>query len=684
MRTGLYSRLAIEGMRKNKRLYLPYLVTCVMVTTMFYVLTFLAQDRLLASMPGGGTTAIIMMLGSFVMAVFAVIFLFYTQSFLVRRRKKEFGLYNVLGMNKQGLGKILLRETVMTGILTLVLGLGAGIALSKMAELGLMRFIRSGVDYDFEVPFSAVKYTVILVVVVFALMYLNSMRQIRFAGAMDLVKSENAGEKPPKGNAILGLAGLIILAGAYGIALHVEQPIEALSWFFIAVIMVIIATYLILISGSVVVCRIFKSRKNFYYKPKNFVAVSSMAYRMKRNGAGLASICILLTMILVMVSSSSCLYIGADDMLDAQYPRDICSYASSYGFENDSDNRYAYYEEAMNGIVDEACAAKGVERTCERHYSEYSVTGYMRDSFVDLSVNPKDEIGGIDFGKVCEVHIIDIDDYNRIYGTDYKLNDGEAIIRAVKTKAVKEKFRLGDREFKVVKMLEKNELDLDGSSEAAITSAVFLLVDDRDSVAEKYSELMDNSDSPALFWMWHNEFDTDLNGEEKAALTEDILSGIRDEGKGINVSRTRSESNEDNRSDFYGTFGGLFFLGILLSIMFMGAAVLIIYYKQISEGYEDQARFTIMKKVGMTSQDIRRSINSQMLIVFFVPIIMAGIHMAFAFPVVDKLLMVFGLFNTGLLIATTAVTVLIFAVIYLIVYRITSNTYYNIVNTADN
>ena len=323
MKMTFYPKMAWMGIRKNSRMYIPYLLTCAGMIAMYYIMAFLAFSNVLLKVEGGEILNAIMGLGSIVIGVFALIFLFYTNSFLIRRRKKEFGLYNILGMGKANLAHVLIWENVMSFLISLGGGLTVGILLSKFSELCLLKLVHMETGFSMQIDWEALCRTVTLFAVIFLLLLLNALRQVRLANPIELLHSEQVGEKPPRANWILAIAGAVILAGAYYIAVSIEDPITAMLWFFVAVVMVIIATYLLFIAGSVTLCRILQRKKKYYYKTQHFISVSSMMYRMKRNGAGLASICILGTMVLVMLSSTICMYVGAEDALRGQYPRNI-------------------------------------------------------------------------------------------------------------------------------------------------------------------------------------------------------------------------------------------------------------------------------------------------------------------------------------------------------------------------
>ena len=674
MKRGFYPRLAWSGMRKNSKLYLPYTLACIGMTAMFYILMHLADSPALKLIPSSASVTMTLSLGSFVMGVFSLLFLFYTNSFLVRRRFKEFGLYNVLGMNKGNISRVLAWEALINALISLAGGLFLGIALSKLAELGLVNIMGGDTDLDLRISVKALEFTVMFFCGIFLLIYINSLIKIRRSSASELVKSENFGEKPPRANWLFGLAGIVILAAAYYIAVSIKTPLTALSLFFIAVIMVIVATYLIFIAGSVWICRLLQKNKRYYYKKNHFVSVSSMVYRMKRNGAGLASICILATMVLVMISSTTCLYFGAEDALRDRYPRDISISASYSGLDSMTDENIS----ALRGEI--SAAVGGAETENILDYRCASLVGSLENGILDLSEASIYSTAMTTYDYVAEVYIVPLADYNAIAGTNESLGSDEAMIYAYRMDYTDKTFAVDELvSFRVKKVLDSFPI-ADGSAMASIAPTVFVIVPDfADTVAKLGGAVSSSGDEPASL-SWNYAFDTPVSDEEETAMCERIgerLSERSESGGYLYYSR---ESLAANRADFYGMFGGLFFLGIMLSIAFICAAVLIIYYKQISEGYEDRRRFEIMQNVGMTKKEIRSSINSQLLTVFFLPLIFAGLHLGFAFPFIHKLLMLFNLSNLPLLIGTTAISFGVFALLYAVVFRVTSNAYYNIVS----
>ena len=678
MNRGFYPRLAWTGMKQNRRLYLPYLLTCTGVTAMFYILMGLSVSTLLPQMSGGRSTALIMSLGSVVIAFFALIFLFYTHSFLIRRRSREFGLYNVLGMGKGNIARILLWETLLTYAGTTVVGLALGVALSKLAELGLMNLLRSQISYTFTVNIKSLLVTLVLFAAVHGLIFLHSLWQLHRVSAVALLHSESVGEKPPRARWLLAVLGLALLGGAYWLAVSIREPLEALLWFFTAVLMVIAGTYLLFISGSVALCRALQKNPRYYYRPSHFVSVSSMAYRMKRNGAGLASICVLATMVLVMLSSTTCLYFGQEDAVNARYPHDIA--VTVYGDEHLMDKMEL--EELRQG-VESAVFNFGGEASNVAEYREVSLSGLLDGG--NLIVDAAGAYA-MDSTHVIQVHFVPLEEYNAVTGQSLTLEDGQVYVAALRMDFNADTLSVDGG---MTRHVMKREITpLDGAAVADITPSLTVVVKDFERfVPELQGYLSDKYGwYPSAYWNYG--FDTDLP-ENQQANTDDVTPNLTDAlyahlsrvssdwGVGVSV-----ESKAGNRADFYGTYGGLFFLGIMLSVVFLLAAVSIIYYKQICEGYEDQSRFDIMQKVGMTKRDIRRSINSQLLTVFFLPMALSGVHLCFAFPFIHKLLLLFNLSNTPLLIGTTVVSYVAFALLYTLAYKLTSNAYYHIVSGA--
>lgn len=678
MKKGFYRTLAWTGIKNNKKLYVPYILTCMGTVMMCYIISFLGTSPTFAEIQGGETVQAFLGMGFGVMAVFSLIFLFYTNSFLIRRRKKEFGLYNILGLGKRHLAKVMILETLMIAGMTILGGLFFGILLSKFSELFMIKILEGTVTYSFTIEPESIKNTVILFLGVFLLVFLNTLRQIHLTNPIQLLHSEQAGEKPPKANWVVAILGLILLAGAYYIAVSIQDPVTAIVAFFLAVVMVVLATYLLFIAGSVTLCRILQKNKRYYYKTNHFVSVSSMVYRMKRNGAGLASICILCTMVLVMVSSTTCLYVGAEDSLRNRYPRNINVDVLMNETEFFDDTNTEETKSRIQTVLDENKAeAEGV-----LEYRTAAFGGMIEGNQIDL--NSEKLNSAINVENIWQIFVVSVSDYNRLMGKNETLLPGEAIVYTTKEMTYEED-TIQIEECDTIKIVGRANEFVDNSVDSMqIFPTMYLFVPDVGEVIEPLKNLTwGNDNSPLVSFHWYYGFDLSCEDETQMRIQDQISDKIDQLKSSIDESsyfHFTIEGVAKDRADFFGTFAGLFFLGIFLGIVFVFAAVLIIYYKQVSEGYEDQSRFDIMQKVGMTKTEIRKSINSQILTVFFLPLITAGLHLGFAFPLIKKILLIFGLTNTSLLIITTVSCYLVFALFYMFVYRATSRSYFTIVS----
>ena len=677
MKMTFYPKMAWMGIRKNSRMYVPYLLTCAGMIAMYYIMAFLAFSNVLLKVEDGEILNAIMGLGSIVIGVFALIFLFYTNSFLIRRRKKEFGLYNILGMGKANLAHVLIWENVMSFLISLGGGLTVGILLSKFSELCLLKLVHMETGFSMQIDWEALCRTVTLFAVIFLLLLLNALRQVRLANPIELLHSEQVGEKPPRANWILAIAGAVILAGAYYIAVSIEDPITAMLWFFVAVVMVTL-------------CRILQRKKKYYYKTQHFISVSSMMYRMKRNGAGLASICILGTMVLVMLSSTICMYVGAEDALRDLYPRNIDVTVETY----DSDGLWSGICEDLAKQAEDAAKASGQEPENIMNYKTAAIAGAVIGDQISLSKTEMEQYNIDSYSDLWEFYVVSLDEYNRVMGTEETLKEDEAIICTTKAPYKEDTIAIqGGKTYKIKK--EVKEFAPVPSDAMTIFSSMFLIVPDFDAWVQETEALLAAIPQGEISimldskieYVWVYGYDLACAEETQNQiinrLNESVLAYKAEHpGTDGEVFTVYSGGVATARESFYTLYGGIFFLGIMLGIVFVFAAVLIVYYKQISEGYEDQSRFEIMQKVGMTKREIRKSINSQMLTVFFLPLVTAGVHLAFAFPLIYKLIQLFGIDNLQLLICAAGICFVIFGLFYVLVYRLTSEAYYSIVSGA--
>ena len=675
MKRSFYPRLAIDGMRKNRRMYGPYLAMGALMAAICYILSALSRSDALRTLPGGDNLCMIMALGNVVLLIFSIIFLFYTNSFLIRRRRREFGLYNVLGMSKRNLARILTWETLLTAAIAIAGGLFFGVLLSKLIELAIVKMMDGTATLAFPFDLSALLGTAGGFAAIYALLWLVSVVRVGRSTAVALLRSEAAGEKPPRANWFLSLLGLILLGAAYYLAVSIKNPLDAITWFFVAVVLVIFATYLLMITTSVLLCRVLQKDKRYYYRANHFVSVSSMAYRMKRNGAGLASICILATMVLVMISSTASLYFGKEDSLRTQYPREVNVQLWLSSLSQMEDHNLDLFRTAAQQAVEDC----GGEMQDVMDYRYINTTGYPMEDGIEMDWREYDHDSLI-YSKLRDYFFVTEADYEAQTGEQLDIPEGAVALRTYDCDDAPLELRI--RRGGTLRVAESRKgSDQLGLAQNSNIARVVVIVPDMQAILDVFpASIQDIKDSNSFRWVYG--FDTGLDADGQRAVSEAVSEHINalDLGEGQGYDWYSLALRETNRADFYGNYAGMFALGILLSVVFILAAVLIIYYKQLSEGYEDQARFAIMQNVGMTRREIRRSINSQLLTVFYLPLLFAGLHLAFAFPMIRRLLMLFSLYNIGLFAAVTAISFAVFAALYAVVYRQTAGAYYAIVS----
>lgn len=642
MNNFIYEKLAVTNLKNNRKTYVPYIFTGVLTVMMFYIIDALSRGKGITQ----DTLKICLQYATGVIVVFAVIFLFYTNSFLIKRRKKEIGVYNILGMGKRHIARMMAVETILTAGISILGGLVFGIIFGKLMYLLLLKILHNSVDMQFSVNGTAIVQTVILFAGIFLLTYLYNILQIQLVNPVELLHGGNQGEKEPKSRWLLVIVGVAALGNGYWIALTTEAPLEALLKFFVAVVCVIIGTYALFIAGSIVVLKILRKNKAYYYNPKHFTSVSGMIYRMKQNGAGLANICVLSTMVLVMVSTTVSLYAGMEDILDSRFPRDVSIVC------NEADTNK---EETLQRLIKEQCEKAGVKITDRVWYRYGSMNAVLKgDKLENVDQYYPDN-------HFYYVEMMTQDEYNRIEKRNVSLEEQEILTYTSNGKCGKKEINIAGRNYQVKK--ELSEMTSQPKSTAEMYKTLYIVFANAEQIeriepfsyADKFNLKGDDGKQKEALEQIQNEF------------YEKIPDGMM-------------ESRMLSRSSFYELYGGLFFIGIYLGSMFIMATVLIIYYKQISEGYDDRERYQIMQKVGMSKKEVKRSIRSQVLSVFFLPLIVAVIHVAVAFKVMTKILGVLNLTNVSLFAVCTIITIAVFAVFYIIVYSITAKEYYRIVN----
>lgn len=664
MNKGMYTKLAITNIKNNRQFYFPYLLTGIITVAMFYIMCALESNPGIQSMPGAKDLGLILRLGIGVIGTFAVIFLFYTNSFIIKRRKKELGIYNILGMEKRHIAKILSKEAFFTAIIAIGGGLVTGVLFHKLACMLLYRMIGFNGGITFSFSKKGVMITAILFAIVYLLTYIYDLFQVQLANPIELLQSGNKGEREPKTKAIMAVLGVLCLGTGYFIAITTKNPIKALTLFFVAVILVIIGTYLLFTAGSIALLKILRRNKGYYYQTKHFTSVSGMIYRMKQNAVGLANICILSTMVLVAVSTTVSLYVGIEDIMKKRYPNEI--------------NISAYYdtgapaEDSIAPIVEKSVKESGRKIRHEEDYLELYFAAIKDQGQYSLDKEKVKTAGD----RVSGFVVLTREDCKKKYNEEIpELAENEVALFTIK-KTDMDTLVLENRSYHVkeIKQFQNTE---DFETIADIMDEYYYVivndVQDMERLWQLQKEIYQENSSSISRQV---RLDIDGDSEQKKECFENIKTALGPEQA---KARILIDSRQSNLDEFYQIYGGFLFLGLFLGILFLMITVLIIFYKQISEGYDDKERFSIMEKVGMSNDEVKATIRSQVRTVFFLPILMAAIHVGMAFPMIKRLLSLFGLSNTALFTGCMAGTILVFTLIYLLVFLKTSKTYYKIV-----
>ncbi len=661
MSKSFYFKLAAENIKKNSKTYIPFMLTCIITIAMFYIILSLSGNPGIAAMRGASFITIFMSIGSVTVGIFAVIFLFYTNSFLIKRRKKEFGLYNILGMEKRHISAVVFIEIFYTAAISLIIGLPGGILLDKLMYLIISRLLNVEVTLGFYVSVESLIASVIFFGAIFFFIFLNTLRQICFSNPIELLKGESMGEREPKTRWLMTVLGVGCLGAGYYISVTTRDIASAFMLFFLAVILVILGTYMLFTAGSVFILKTLRKNKRYYYKTKHFISVSGLIYRMKQNAAGLANICILSTMVLVMISSTSCLMMGMDEILKENFPYDLTLEVRRAYWSEDSEEKLSQFDEAVDIITE---YEKEISRADFLYVMDF--VGYFQDGKVSFEGTSSPYF-------LC---FVTAEDYNKAFGGELVLKKGEiaaAPLNKDDANFNSESINLFGIECKIKEKADYFYAHNGDNNVIAEKAAIILSdIDAMHELSDKYREFYEISESGYRGDKVININFTANDEKRHNAILSDLA-----EKTGDFVLLT---SRADGKYNFLDLYGGLFFLGLFLGTLFIMAAVLIIYYKQISEGYDDKKRFEIMQNVGLSKGEVRASIHSQVLTVFFLPLVMAGIHMTAAFPILKSLLEGMGMTKTWLFLSCTAVSFLVFAVFYIVVYLLTARSYYKIVS----
>lgn len=671
MRKGIFSKLAVQNIRNNKSTYIPYMITCIFCIAMIYMMEFLRDCPTLdQAVRHAAEVRMILSTGEVVVVIFCVIFLIYSNSFLMKRRQKEIGLYNILGLERNHIGIVLLLETIFTTILSLTGGIAIGILASKLSLLLLLRLLHIPAVLGFYISTKGIITCLLMFGAIFLLILLLNLRRIHLSRPVELLRGNNTGEREPKAKWLMALLGFICLGIGYYLAITTESPIKAITIFLLAVILVMAGTYLLFTAGSIVILKFLRRRKSFYYKTGNFISISGMLYRMKQNAVGLASICILSTGVLLMISMTVSIYFGMNDIMVNRYPYDT--------------------DISITGVGEEECQT-AIE-TFEKAISDNKVPVDKKAEEIYLTIISRIDHGQIQIakpntlsesGSVLTLSLLRQSEYKKLTGTNPALQDGEILAWASKMTEKADSLTVNDSVFSVKKWLENSPLTC--GRDIVYRNAVFVVTDfDFEKFDKMRTEMYKNTSATPAGQDLTVHLGLDITGSDETKIAYgtpvlDAIKALQDNGQLSDNSWITSGIRAQEYDSYYADNGSLLFIGIFLGSLFLLGTAMIIYYKQISEGYEDQNRFEIMQKVGLSHREVKSSIRRQILMVFFLPLLMAMLHISMAFPLIRRMLLLFGMTNTRLFIGCTAGTVLIFALVYGLIYLMTAKSYYHIV-----
>ena len=670
MHKGIFSRLAKQNIRNNKSTYIPYIITCIFCIAMIYMMEFLRDCPTLdQAVRQADEVRMIVFTGEIVVEIFCIIFLIYSNSFLMKRRQKEIGLYNILGLERNHIGIVMFLETIITSIGSLAGGIAAGIIGSKLALLLLLKLLHIPSVLGFYISVKGIFTCLFMFGIIFLMILFLNLAKIHLSRPVELLRGNNTGEKEPAAKWLMALIGFICLGAGYYLAVTTESPIKAITIFLLAVILVMAGTYLLFTAGSIVILKFLRRRKSFYYRTGNFISISGMLYRMKQNAIGLASICILSTGVLLMISMTVSIYFGMNDIMLNRYPYDVDMSVTSIS-EDECQTAIEAFEKA---IADNKVP---VEKSVEEIYLDI-VCNKNGDQIL---IKPANTIRNSD--SVLVLSLLNQAEYKRLTGISANLNDDE-IFAWYPSAVQKDSVTVDETEFTVKKWLDKNPLTC---GEDAVSDNAVLVVTDEDfkKFDEMRTEMYKGVSSAPAGEDLTLHLGLDITGSEtdKIDFGTPVMEVVKDLKKNGGLSENSwitSGIRQQEYESYYADNGSLLFIGIFLGSLFLMGTAMIIYYKQISEGYEDQKRFEIMQKVGLSRREVRSSVRRQILMVFFLPLLMAMLHITMAFPMIRRMLLLFGMTNTKLFIGCTAGTVLIFVVVYGLIYLMTARSYYHIV-----
>lgn len=666
MRSNFTLKLALSNLGKNRKFYLPYIMASIIMISIFYIMGFLAGNEGLNKFQGAESVQLLLWLGTVIVGLFSLIFIFYINNFLMKQRSKEFGLYNMLGMEKRHLARVLFTESLITSAVSIGSGIGIGVLFSKLVLMIMGKVLGLGSPLEFVVSTDSIKITAVLFLVFFAAVLVKNIVSISLSKPAEMLKGGSEPEREPKARWILSIIGAVCMIAGYVISIRIKYPLAALFLFFFAVVLVIIGTYLLFTTVSISLLKLMKRNKRLYYRKNNFTTISGMLFRMKQNAVGMANICILSTMVVIIISTSVSLKVGIDDVIDKITPNDFVMSTSLNSEDDNSKDASKLSNEIMDNeleIVKDKLKKLNIESKNEKAFLIHN-----------FEVNYNKKLQSLNFktsGMHQYLNVISAEQYQRYTGEKLNIESDEAV--SIDTN-LGSKVNIAGKDFKIKRMKLQNL----PSNISPIFDEYTLVVKDEKTI----EGLIEKAKVAGYYRGTQLYFTADFNKAPNLNFNKfnELLGDYMEErAKPLNLGMASMATKGEISALFKGMTNGFLFLGIFLGIVFTFAAALIVYYKQISEGYYDKDKFEIMQKVGMSERDVKQSIRKQIMVVFFAPLLVALCHVAGAFNMIRLMLRLFAVDNLKLLIECTAVSALGFALIYALVFAFTAREYYQIV-----
>lgn len=666
MRSNFTLKIALSNLGKNRKFYLPYILASTIMISIFYIMGFLVGNKGLNNFRGTESVQLLLMLGTIIVGIFSLIFIFYINNFLMKQRSKEFGLYNMLGMEKRHLARVLFAESLITSLASLAAGIGVGVLFSKLTLMIMGKVMGIGTPLDFEISIMSIKLTSILFLALFAAVLMKNIVSISLSKPVEMLKGASEPEREPKARWILSIIGSVCMIAGYVISIRIKYPLAALVLFFFAVVLVIIGTYLLFTTISISLLKLMKRNKRLYYRKNNFTTISGMLFRMKQNAVGMANICILSTMVIIIISVSISLKVGIDTVIDKVTPNDL---VMSMSLNSEDENSIEFSHLSNKTMDKEKEVIK--EKLRKLNVESKNEKAFLMHSF---EVNYDKKLRSLNFktvGMHQYLNVISAEQYRRYTGEKLNIESDEAISIGTNLSS---KVNIAGKDFKIKRMNLKNL----PSNISPIFDEYTLVVKDEKTI-EKFAEKANKEGYYKGMQFYITADFTKTVAQDYNRFDKLLGDYMEERSKTLNLSTGSIATRSEISVLFKGMTNGFLFLGVFLGIVFTFAAALIVYYKQISEGYYDKDKFEIMQKVGMSERDVKQSIRKQIMVVFFAPLLIALCHVAGAFNMIRLMLRLLAVDNLKLLIECTAVSALGFALIYALVFVFTAREYYQIV-----